>query len=119
MPEDKLQIPQDKMAALAANFFAAGIVLSQKNRATSQELDTAAKTYDSTYSFLLRGGYLPNEAFIKPIPEGPDGHLTIIIGPDGCIPLADRVHVYTVPGSVIQQVLSIYYESWFHSLKGS
>ncbi|MBC3336646.1 hypothetical protein HU732_10105 [Pseudomonas proteolytica] len=117
MQENDQKSPEQKMVAYAANFFAARIVLSDQKRATPKELVTARKTFESLTNFFAGGGYLPHEAYLKPIPESDDAYLTVIIGQDGCIPLADQTGSYTVSGEVIQQVLNIYYESWFHNLQ--
>lgn len=117
MSDQDQQTPEQRMVAFAANFFAARIVLSQPARATNKELETAKKTIESVTRFLTEGGYLPEKAFLKPIPDRPDAYLTVINGQDGVIPLADETGTYTVSGEMIQKVLVIYYESWFHNLK--
>jgi hypothetical protein len=117
MSENKQQTPEETMVAIAANFFAARIVLSQPKRATAKELKTAQKTNESTTQFLSGGGYLPDNAYLEPIPNKPDAFLNVINGQDGVIPLADDEGTYTVSGDTIQMVLANFYESWFHSLK--
>lgn len=115
MTTSQQQTPEQRMDAIAANFFAARIVLAQPSRATSNELETAKKANESSTRFLSEGGYLPEKAYLEPIPNTPDGYLKVINGQDGVIPLADKPGTYTVSGELIQKVLVIYYESWFHS----
>lgn len=117
MSENNQQTPEEAMIAIAANFFASQFVLSQPKRATAEEFKTAQKTNESTTQFLSGGGYLPEKAYLEPIPNKPDAYLNVINGQDGVIPLADDKGTYTVSGAAIQMVLANYYESWFHSLK--
>lgn len=116
MQENNTQIDQQKLTNCIANFFAAKIVLNEPRRASSSELDTARKTLKLTYDNLVFVDFLPDESFFKELSEGMDRHLEIINGQDGCMPFSDRERCFTVPGSIIQFVLSNFYPTWFHNL---
>lgn len=117
MQESNQQIDLQRLTNLIANFFAAKIVLSQLSRAAAAEEETATKTFASAHAFLSQNGFIPDEAFLKPLPEGKDQYLVRIIGQDGCMPYSDKERCFTVPGSTIQFVLSNFYPTWFHNLK--
>ncbi|WP_426160489.1 hypothetical protein [Pseudomonas sp. DWR1-3-2b2] len=106
-----------ELTKIGAHFFASCIVLNEPNRATSQELERARTTQDQTIATLRQVNYAPEKAFIEPIPNDENRHIAALAGQDGRIPNKEESEHLIIPGPMIQQVQSMYYESWFHSLK--
>lgn len=115
MSDNANQTPEEKMVEIAAEFFAARLVLGQSHRTSGAEIDRARKMNDATTNFLFGGGYAPNFAHLGPLLQNADGSFTAIIGQDGVLPLADKSGTYTVSGEAIKSVMSSHYSKWLQT----
>ena len=115
MTDNAQQTPEQKMVEIAAEFFAARLVLGQSHRTSGTELDRAKKMNDATTNFLFGGGYAPNLSHLGSMPQNADESFTAIIGQDGVLPLADKSGTYTVSGAAIKSVMSSHYSKWLQT----